>query len=173
MVTHFFASGPSFLLLEDFWWWKKWSSRGDFLYGIQDTPPSPPHTQTCDVVLQISYREFFLRSPCTRVELEHAVSSAGCEQTVCPLGGGGVSCSVLQQCWRNRTIWRTSIRLFSCQKRSKITKNASVLLKQHTMDRFSLSETAKKFLGKVSFLYYVIKFFPKIGIFETPPPPLS
>ena len=47
---------------------------------------------------------------------------------------------ILWQCWRNRTIWQTSIWFFSCQKRSKITKYASVLLKQH--------KRKKQFLGR-------------------------
>ena len=55
---------------------------------------------------------------------------------------------VLRQCWRNQTIWLTSIRFFSCKKQSKITKNASILLKQHRIDRFSPSKTTKNFLGR-------------------------
>ena len=40
--------------------------------------------RTCGVVLEIPYRDFFLRSPCAGVELGHAVLSADCEQTACP-----------------------------------------------------------------------------------------
>ena len=51
---------------------------------------------------------------------------------------------ISRQCWRNRTIWQTSIRFFSCQKWSKITRNTSVFLKQHRIDRFSPLKREKK-----------------------------
>ena len=72
---------------------------------------------------------------------------------------GGISLYALRKCWRNRIIWQTSIRFFCCQKRYKITKNASVLPKQHKINRFSPSET-EKFLGgkKIKMKFYITTY---------------